>query len=172
MPFGAELDGGGRTRFRVWAPTAPEVSLWLEDVGRDAAGRTVLLEPFQHLAFRGEEGLEQLAQLLGAHLLLAGRLQRLAVLLGLVPQGQKLATRGRRLRRRAERRARHACTHPRRSRHPRHAAGLRRRRRERRHSERENEWNSPAHFHGMSPSLPIRTRVLRPLVIKASGIRR
>ncbi|HSE95749.1 MAG TPA: alpha-amylase family glycosyl hydrolase, partial [Methylomirabilota bacterium] len=34
MPFGAEVDGAGRTRFRVWAPTAREVSLWLEDAGR------------------------------------------------------------------------------------------------------------------------------------------
>ena len=35
MPFGAEAGGDGRTRFRLWAPGARAVELWLED-GRRA----------------------------------------------------------------------------------------------------------------------------------------
>ena len=61
-----------------------------EDLGRHAAGRAVLLQALQHPAFGGEEGLEQLAQFLRGDLLLACRMDRLAVLGGLVAIGQKL----------------------------------------------------------------------------------
>ena len=31
MPFGAECLGDGRTRFRLWAPSAPSVALLMDD---------------------------------------------------------------------------------------------------------------------------------------------
>jgi len=34
MPFGAEVREDGTTRFRLWAPGARQVELWLEDTGR------------------------------------------------------------------------------------------------------------------------------------------
>lgn len=34
MPFGAEARQDGTTRFRVWAPAAESVALWLEAEGR------------------------------------------------------------------------------------------------------------------------------------------
>lgn len=49
MPFGAELDAEGRTRFRLWAPAAREVVLWLEEsrealpVERDGDGWATLV---------------------------------------------------------------------------------------------------------------------------------
>jgi maltooligosyltrehalose trehalohydrolase len=48
MPFGAELGEDGRTRFRLWAPSARSVALWLEaaaravPMARDAAGWATL----------------------------------------------------------------------------------------------------------------------------------
>ncbi len=37
MPFGAEVREGGTTRFRLWAPGARQVELWLEEPGRAVA---------------------------------------------------------------------------------------------------------------------------------------
>ena len=34
MPFGAEVQEDGCTRFRLWAPAARMVDLWLDDQGR------------------------------------------------------------------------------------------------------------------------------------------
>jgi maltooligosyltrehalose trehalohydrolase len=37
MPFGAEVREDGTTRFRLWAPGARQVELWLEAPGRAVA---------------------------------------------------------------------------------------------------------------------------------------
>ena len=37
MPFGAEVREDGTTRFRLWAPGARQVELWLEEPGRAVA---------------------------------------------------------------------------------------------------------------------------------------
>ncbi|MCI0546602.1 MAG: malto-oligosyltrehalose trehalohydrolase [Candidatus Rokubacteria bacterium] len=51
LPFGAQVDADGTTRFRLWAPAAERVDLWLEDTGhalpmaRDAEGWAELVTP-------------------------------------------------------------------------------------------------------------------------------
>jgi malto-oligosyltrehalose trehalohydrolase len=51
MRFGAQVEGDGRTRFRLWAPSARGVALWLEEPGRpvpmarDAEGWATLETP-------------------------------------------------------------------------------------------------------------------------------
>src|SRR5262249_49193519 len=119
----------------------------LENFRRHAAGRTVLLQALQHFAFGGEEGLEQLAQFLRGNLLLAGQMDCLAVLGGLVADGQKLLAGYGRLRRRAE----SSWGHPRRSGHARHPSKLRRGRRKRRNGEHEHPQKSPAERHVTNP---------------------
>lgn len=42
MPFGAQLQGDGRTRFRLWAPSWPEVTL---ELGEGRAARRVPMQP-------------------------------------------------------------------------------------------------------------------------------
>ncbi|MGH7385200.1 MAG: malto-oligosyltrehalose trehalohydrolase, partial [Candidatus Rokuibacteriota bacterium] len=37
MPFGAEVREDGTTRFRLWAPGARQLELWLEEPGRAVA---------------------------------------------------------------------------------------------------------------------------------------
>ena len=41
MPFGAEVREDGATRFRLWAPGARRVELWLEDGCRAIASPRV-----------------------------------------------------------------------------------------------------------------------------------
>jgi hypothetical protein len=80
----------------------------LENLRWNPAGRAVVLEPLHHLAFGRQEHLEQFAQFLGRHLLLAGVMERLAMLGGLVTVGQELLAGGRRLLWRAKTGSRHA----------------------------------------------------------------
>jgi hypothetical protein len=104
--------------------------------------------------------LEKLAQFFGRRLLLAGRLERLAMLSGIVAQAQELLASRRRslLLRRPERRSRHAW-----SGHARHATELRLRRPQWQNGERDHEC-CPADGHLDSPSSAVRLRpTLRPL---------
>ena len=43
MPFGAQVEGDGRTRFRLWAPSAREVDLELEGAGAPLAEEVIAL---------------------------------------------------------------------------------------------------------------------------------
>ena len=81
-------------RLRGPAVSGPDL---LEHFSGDAAGRALLFQALDHLGLGREERLEQFAQFLRLRLLLTGRLQRLAVLLGLIPKGQELLAGRRRL---------------------------------------------------------------------------
>src|SRR5262249_60978471 len=97
----------------------------VDDLSGDAARRPVLFQALEHLAFGRKENFEKFAQFVRRRLLLAGRLQRLTMLAGLIPVVQELLARGGRRLRRA-------------------ASELRRRRPKRQNGERERQWKSPA----------------------------